>query len=85
VTVRNCYGDEIDLLGQKPEKYSKGYAAPPGSGPEGETCGSCEYHYIKVMAGKYHKCKLMERIWAGGSGTDIKVRSPACEKWELIK
>ena len=60
----------------------KGYAAEPGTGPKGETCGSCKQHVRKVMAGTYHKCGLMVHIWTGGGGTDIKVRSAACRHWE---
>jgi hypothetical protein len=63
---------------------TKGYAAQPGTGPEGETCGSCKNH--KVTHGSegrsrrnYHKCGLM--AWTYGPGTDIRVRSPACSKW----
>lgn len=62
----------------------KGYAALPGSGPEGETCGSCGHHVIKRLGKKYHKCDLMRLAWTGGAGTDIRVRSPACSKWKAV-
>ncbi len=60
----------------------RGYAASPGTGPAGETCGSCEHHHRNQMAKTYHKCALMRAIWTGGAKTDILVRSPACSKWE---
>lgn len=58
----------------------KGYAAEPGTGPAKETCGSCKHHIVKRFANNYHKCNLV--AYTGGAGTDIRVRSPACSKWE---
>lgn len=62
----------------------KGYAAQPGTGPEGETCKTCQH---KVTCGNYGgkhyiKCQLREATWTNGEGTDILARSPACSKWE---
>lgn len=51
----------------------------PGSGPAGETCGSCRH---KVKPGGYLKCGLMRNIWTHGAATDIRARWPACAKWE---
>jgi hypothetical protein len=61
-----------------------GYAAVPGTGPEGETCKTCKY---KVSCGHYGgkhylKCELRKATWTNGEGTDILARSPACSKWE---
>ncbi|MDP3740324.1 MAG: hypothetical protein Q8R02_23255 [Hyphomonadaceae bacterium] len=58
------------------------YADHPGTGPAGETCGSCKNLYRKHMGKTYLKCSLTEKFWTGGGGTDIKARSPACSKWE---
>lgn len=58
------------------------YADIPGSGPTGETCGSCKHIRRKEMAKVYLKCGLTEAHWTGGGGTDIKARAPACSKWE---
>ena len=61
-----------------------GYAAPPGTGPVGETCKSCQ-HSVRLSAntsGTYRKCALMRENWTGGPGSDILFRSPACRKWE---
>jgi hypothetical protein len=60
----------------------RGYFAAPGTGPAGETCGSCRYHAIIEHANRYHKCDRMRLRWTGGPGTDIRVRSPACRGWE---
>ena len=58
-----------------------GHAAIPGSGPAGETCGSCSHAVCKVLAKRYWKCGLAKARWTGGGGTDVRLRDPACEKW----
>lgn len=58
----------------------KGYAARPGSGPAGETCGSCKHHYTAQWSKTYHKCDLIKAT--RGPGSDIRVRAPACSRWE---
>lgn len=60
----------------------KGYAAKPGTGPQGETCATCVHHARVEMAKVYHKCNLMRPKWTGGAGTDILTKSPACSKFE---
>jgi hypothetical protein len=66
-----------------PIKKSGLYAAWPGTGPDGETCGSCK-HCVRAWNGRYRKCGLLRSIWTGGPGTDIKARSAACSKWEAV-
>ncbi|HUD75275.1 MAG TPA: hypothetical protein VMQ76_09410 [Terracidiphilus sp.] len=63
----------------------KGYAAPPGSGPAGETCKTCE-HYCRVggHSKNYRKCGLCEKNWTNGPGTDIKSSAPACRFWKAV-
>lgn len=65
----------------RPVKHRGLYAALPGTGPDGETCGSCE-HIARHPSGHYRKCALVRDRWTHGPGTDIKARSPACSKWE---
>jgi hypothetical protein len=60
----------------------KGYAAPPGTGPSGETCGSCAYIRHSGNAGRYKKCELQRFRWTHGPGSDIRSGSPACSRWE---
>ena len=66
-------------LSQRP----RGYAALPGTGPEGETCGSCK-HIRRSDTGIriYPKCNLNRAAWTASQRTDIRVRWPACAKWE---
>ncbi|HKS74292.1 MAG TPA: hypothetical protein VJQ82_13910 [Terriglobales bacterium] len=52
--------------------YTKpsGYAAIPGTGPEGETCRSCKHMVRRRNANVYRKCGLMRPRWTGGSKAD---------------
>lgn len=58
----------------------RGYAWTPGTGPAGETCGTCCHRALRK--GKYYKCDLVAVNWTGGYGTDILLRSLACRFWE---
>ena len=69
------------LLKKRKAPVPQGYAATPGTGPAGETCGSCGNHAIVQHAKAYHKCRLMRQMWTGGIKTDIRVRSQACSLW----
>jgi hypothetical protein len=62
----------------------KGYAAPPGTGPEGEKCKTCAHdrRSNEYGAKQFHKCELMKAHWTGGYGTDILANSPACRHWQ---
>lgn len=84
-------GKVLDLFGEVPERApakkhtrpSRAYAAMPGTGPTGHTCGDCQHLYrTHHTAKKYLKCALQRAVWTSGGGTDVKARSPACSKWE---
>lgn len=82
----NRTGD-LDLFGNPVPPARRGtrpggYAAPPGTGPAGETCGTCLYLYRNRQARVYLKCRLMRRYWTGGPGSDVRAGSPACREWE---
>lgn len=72
-----------DAPKELPKGVPKGYARPPGTGPAGETCGSCK-KCVSVQGGskRYNKCLIIRHRWTSGPGTDIKRKSPACEMWE---
>ena len=88
--MRDMFGNEVTveqaraMLAKKGRKPTppKGYAAPPGTGPEGETCKSCRHIYRNQMSKTYLKCVLNRASWTGGPGSDIRASSPACRKWE---
>ncbi len=60
-----------------------GYAARPGSGPEGETCKTCN-HATRTSGGgsRFYKCGVVRHRWTHGPGSDIRLSSPACSLWE---
>jgi len=60
----------------------RGYAAIPGTGPDGETCSSCAHMVRRRLGNVYRKCGLMRAHWTSGGKTDIKATSPACSRWE---
>lgn len=61
---------------KRPLEVAKGYAARPGSGPQGETCRTCQ-HAVRRMA-RYWKCALLRQCWSGCLATDIRLKAPAC-------
>lgn len=63
---------------------AKGYAAQPGTGPAGETCGSCDHLVRKSLAKVYRKCGLMRAHWTGGKATDVLASAPACRNWKPL-
>lgn len=66
------------------EPTPSGYAAPPGTGPEGKTCADCKHKHTMHGAGKksWIKCDLMRGEWTGGRGSDILAGSLACKHFE---
>ena len=82
----SLFGDELpDAPPPKKTGQAKGYAAKPGTGPEGETCGTCKFIRTKDMAKRYHKCWHNRHNWTSGPGSDIRVRSPACGMWRPME
>ena len=61
-----------------------GHAMPPGTGPDGETCQSCD-HRIGIQFSKVaHKCNLARAKLTQGRRSDIRLKDPACEKWQPV-
>jgi hypothetical protein len=80
----------LDLFDQPPSPDAtrrtprpRGHAAPPGSGPKGETCRTCQ-HYTRASYHNrvYRKCWLAKPRWTHGPGSDIRAKDPACRLWE---
>ena len=73
-----------DLFGapsRAPRKTTqpRGYYQRPGSGPAGETCGTCA-HVCRNDG--FAKCRRARAAWTYSRRTDILLRSPACSGWE---
>lgn len=66
---------------KRKEPTPSGHYLPPGTGPEGETCGSCAHLVRKQLAGTYLKCGLNRDRWTGGGKTDVRARDAACKAW----
>jgi hypothetical protein len=64
---------------KKRDETPRGYAAPPGSGPEGFRCKQCE-HFRRITYSKtYFKCDLLRPKWTHSFATDIRANSPSCK------
>ena len=76
--MKNLFGEDVP-----PAPTRKGgYAAAPGSGPKGETCGSCGHRYRhEYNLRGYYKCQMCRGDWTSGTGTDIRLKSAACLFW----
>ncbi len=69
---------------KRKEPIHRGYFMPPGTGPQGKTCGSCRHLVRRQLSKVYLKCGLNEARWTGGPASDIRARSPACKAWKEI-
>lgn len=89
MTVKDLFGNELTeaqaiALMKRKATQPRGYAAPPGTGPAGETCKTCKHRVrLGVRSGRvFQKCGLNERNWTHGPGSDIRAKAPACKFWE---
>jgi hypothetical protein len=83
--MKDLFGYELDKPPMVKGKYKpicRGYAAPPGTGPPGETCKTCRFSVARKMSKNYWKCLKMQPLWTGGPGSDIRLKAPACKYWE---
>lgn len=71
---------KLKRKGPKP----RGHAWQPGTGPDGESCGTCRHLFRNRLAKTYLKCALMQPYWTGGRGSDVLARDKACRRWEAI-
>lgn len=66
-----------------PQPSPAGYAAPPGTGPEGETCGSCGHCVFRMFRGRrFYKCENAARKWDRTRASDVLLHSPSCAQWK---
>lgn len=85
ITCKTQDGREVEVK-KRGKHYvePRGYYAPPGTGPAGETCSTCRHHTIKVYSKRYHKCAKASALWTGGRASDILTKASACKGWEKI-
>lgn len=85
LTFTTMGGDTVTVPARgKHYVQPRGYFAPPGTGPAGETCRTCKHRVVSgTGSGKtFPKCGLNRAKWTSGRGSDILVSAPACRVWE---
>jgi len=89
--VSSDEGKVADLFGgpdtapppkRSPNARVVGYGAPPGTGPAGQTCGTCGNCWRKNTGGRRTYLKCLVGHVSSSKASDIKARSPACHKWK---
>ena len=81
ITVEEARGNERKGKRKGNRKDDpRGNAAPIGTGPDGETCGTCKHCWARRMSKRYYKCGLVRST--GGPKTDIRLKWAACSRWE---
>lgn len=72
---------DIPVAHQPGERY--GHAAPPGTGPADETCGSCAHIQRRDIGSRcFFKCGVLPAKFVHGRKTDILKTDSACAMWE---
>jgi len=70
------------LIGRVKHPSDRAHPYPPGSGPTGQTCGTCAKLCERHCSRTCFKCRVMKKDWTGGLATDIRKKDPACLSWE---
>lgn len=81
VSTPDMFGGVADKPRSPHYVRPRGYAAPPGTGPDGQCCGTCKW---AVRHRRWSKCHhpIRRYLNTAGSATDILLRTAACSKWE---
>jgi hypothetical protein len=78
--MNDLFGNEIVPAACGPKRS---YAHPdrPGTGPKGQTCGTCCHRRATGNAGRFWKCAVIQAAWTHGPGSDLRLKDPACSRW----
>ena len=81
--MRGLFGEDVPA--QPPEERTdRARPADKGTGPAGETCGTCLHRGGHNYGGRmFHKCDLVRAAWTHGPGTDIRLKDAACRHWAV--
>jgi hypothetical protein len=73
-----------EFLLQEPVKHplDRAHPYPPGSGPPGQSCGTCAKLRARTFNRTYFKCNVLKKFWSAGRATDVRKKDPACICWE---
>lgn len=85
--MKDLFGRELSLreamrLAHRAPPKKTGHAFTPGTGPAGETCGTCRHLTRVSMGNTYLKCEKMRAHWTHGPGTDVRAKDAACSAFE---
>ena len=82
----SLFGEEIPDVAPKATAKKGGHFAAPGTGPAGETCGTCK-HLVRIQLSSkaVHKCQLAHFNWTHGPGSDIRCKDAACGGWRAAE
>ena len=73
----------LEAITQQVSKRDKAHPYRPGTGPAGQTCGTCsKCSRISYHNKTYRKCHVLMKHWTHGPGTDIRKKDLACKSWE---
>lgn len=73
----------LDAIMQQVRKRDNAHPYGPGSGPAGQTCGTCQKCSVVDYHNKrYYKCHVLMKFWTHSYGTDIRKKDLACKSWE---
>lgn len=76
---------ERKRLRRRASEVPRGHAWTPGTGPAGETCGTCDHRErICVGAKTVSKCGRNRAAWTRSIRTDVRAGDSACKFWAPI-
>jgi len=79
--MESLFGDEFQK-GKGRAVAKRCTPAPCGSGPAGETCGTCDFlTRVQGNTAWYLKCGKMQAVWTRGAGSDVRAKWEACREW----
>jgi hypothetical protein len=70
-------------MGSAYVRRDRAHPYAPGSGPTGQTCGTCaKCIQRREYRRNFYKCRVMQKSWSRGPSTDIRLKDKACLAWE---
>lgn len=74
---RNLFGEKATGQGLRPKARPTFVLAE-----NGKTCKDCKHAVGLSYSKTYYKCELVRARWTSGTGTDIRLKDPACGMFE---
>jgi hypothetical protein len=80
--ITEAWPEPKGLKKKRSDPIPTGGVALAGTGPSGETCGTCNHAMRKRLHKKnVYKCGCNVPHWTHGRKTDILLKTPACIYW----